>query len=737
METSSNLGKHAQEIEKIAERFSLALKGANDGLWDWNMETDEIYYSPRWKSMLGFGENELEGGLDTWKKLVHPDDKDHSLALVRAYSEGKIDSYEVEIRMRHKEGHYIHVLSRAFLVQSADDNNHKRLVGTHVDITLRKKVESLNSKNADILKMIAIGKPASEVYDAIAMMYESRHPGMRCSMLELHENVLLHGGAPSMPVAYCEALHGLEYGPNVGSCGTSTFTGKRVIVDDIENDPKWAKIKHHALPHGLRSCWSEPIISSSGKVLGAFGMYYNHVAKPNEEESADLESAARLASIVMERDQNQKQIHKLAYTDDLTGLPSRAKFYINLEQTIEKSRELNEEFGLLYIDLDNFKVINDSLGHDVGDQLLKKISKRLQSASKENDFVGRLGGDEFCVLVNDNDPTSSAKTAEKIIAEISRPISLISRTFKPTCSIGIVQFPKDGSDLSSLFKAADITLYKAKENGKNQVAFYNKGLSKQAEYQFKLEENLKQAIGNNDLSLVYQPKINIRNKKIIGVEALLRWRDKELGQLEPVEFIAAAEKIGMIKELTEWVLKEACNQVVKWHNLGFDELTMAINISPNHLVDKSIVELLERSIAESGVNPKRLELEVVESVVQIDESNLKILNQLKKLGLKIAVDDFGSRYSYFASLKHLDVDVLKIDKYFVDDIVVDEKALILLKSMVEMGHNLGYEVTIEGVETEEQYEVIQKLNCQSAQGFLFYKPENAEKITGILSSSLS
>ncbi|MCP4109157.1 MAG: response regulator [Desulfobacteraceae bacterium] len=300
------------ELYKSEERLSLAMRGANDGLWDWNLETDGVYYSPRWKSMLGYEKSELDSKLDTWAGLVHPNDKDCVSEKVRDYLAGRADSFEVEMRMLHKDGHEVFVLSRALLLHRDSDGKPLRLIGTHVDITKHKKAEFFNERNSKILEMIAKGHPASGIYDAIALMYETRHPGLRCSMLELHGNKLMHGGAPSLPKEYCDAVNGLENGPCVGSCGTSTYTGKRVLVENIETDPKWEKIKHAALPHGMRCCWSEPIKNSSGKVLGAFGMYYNHPALPNEEELSDLESAARLAGIIMERvlSENELNLHR-------------------------------------------------------------------------------------------------------------------------------------------------------------------------------------------------------------------------------------------------------------------------------------------------------------------------------------------------------------------------------------------------------------------------------------------
>ena len=727
-----------EKLQKSEERFSLAMRGANDGLWDWNLETNEVYYSPRWKSMLGYENDELTDDLNTWQSLVHPDDQDMVLKIVQDYLAGKVASFDVEIRMQHKAGHEVFVLSRAFLVHPDSDEQPVRLVGTHVDITARKKAEAFDDKNAEIMEMIATGKPASEIYPEIALMYEGRHPGLRCSMLELEDGRLMHGGAPSLPKEYCDAVHGLKNGPNVGSCGTSTYTGKRVLVENIETDPKWAKIKHVALPHGMRCCWSEPIKNSSGMVLGAFGMYYNHPALPNEDESNDLTSAARLAGIVMERDHAQKRIRELAYVDNLTGLASRAHFYENLEASIKRCDRNQSRLGLLYIDLDNFKSVNDSLGHDVGDLLLQEIAKRLQKVIREIDFVARLSGDEFCILVNDvDDDYSAAHIAQRCLEMISKPVELSARKFTPACSIGIAHYPDDGQDLSALIKAADTSLYTAKERGRNQYAFYKSELTQKAEYRFRMEQNLREAVEKQQFSLVYQPQVQILTGKIIGVEALSRWNHPRLGQVSPAEFIATAERIGMIKPLTEWVLKTACYQAVAWKKAGLPTMRMAVNISPVHFLDQDFVSLVKRVLDETGMVPSELELEVTESVVQTDQQNLSIFRELKDLGVLLAIDDFGTGYSSFASLKHLAVDCLKIDKYFIDDMLADHKSKILISSMIEMGHNLEHEIIAEGVETPEQCHTLQKLGCETVQGYLFSKPVSSDEISKLLNSMMS
>jgi len=718
------------------DRFALAMRGVSHGVWDWNLETDDVYYSPCWKSMLGYAENEIENKLSSWATLVHIDDKDIALKKVQQYISGEIDAFEVEMRMRHKKGHEVFVSSRAFKITHGSNCDPVRLVGTHVDITQHKKAELFDKRNTRILEMIAKGKPASEIYNEIALMYEERHLGLRCSMLQLEGRKLLHGGAPSLPKAYCEAVHGLVNGPEIGSCGTSSYTGKRVLVENIETDPKWKDLKHVALPYGMRCCWSEPIMNSYGKVLGAFGMYYDHPALPNTEESTDLTSAARLAGIVMEREHNQKLIRDLAYTDELTKLSSRSHFNLNIKSLIKECARSKRKFGLLYIDLDNFKNVNDSLGHDVGDLLLKEVAQRLKKACREIDYIARLSGDEFCIAVNDvNNAYDTSHVAQRCLELISKPVELTGRKFTPSCSIGIANFPDDGADLQALLKAADTALYAAKDLGKNRYTFYDRELTLKAEYRLKIEHYLREAIEKQQLTLVYQPKIDINTGKIISVEALSRWHHPQLGQVSPVDFINMAEQIGMIKPLTEWVLKTACQQSVLWREAGFSSIRMAVNISPSHFLDSDLVPLLEKVIEKTGILPSDLELEVTEGVVQTKQEYLVIFEHLKELGILLAIDDFGVGYSSFASLKHLNVDFLKIDKYFIDDMLNDQKTKLLVGSMIEMGHILGHKVTAEGVEEKEQLVMLQELGCDCVQGYFYSKPVSASHVSTLFDNS--
>ncbi|WP_375749390.1 EAL domain-containing protein [Vibrio sp. HN007] len=709
-----------------------AMQNVNEGLWDWNLDTDEVFYSPKWKNMLGYGAHELDNHLDTWKKIVHPEDLDIILNQVEEYLAGDLDLLEAEMRLKHKNGHYLYIRSVAFKVESTSCRN--RLIGYHINITSLKKEEQYNNKSRKVLEMIARGVSAPVVYDEIARLFESRYPGLRCSMLELEGDTLLHGGAPSLPIEYCEAVNGLKNGPEVGSCGSSTYTGKRVLVEDIATDPKWSELKDFALPHGMRCCWSEPIKSSTGKVLGAFGMYYNHPAMPSQSESEDLTSAAMLTGLVMERDQNQKRIRKMAFTDELTGLHSLGFNNLYLGQLILKAKFSDQRFAVLYLDLDDFKSVNDSLGHDIGDAHLKEIAGRLLTVSDNKHTITRLGGDEFCIVVEKfADEQELGQIAQQYLDAVSRPTLIAKRRFTQTASVGIALFPKDGKDIKHLRKVADTALYAAKGSGKNNYVFYDPLQSENAEYCFKVEQLLREALENRDLNLVYQTKTNLVTGEVEGVEVLCRWYHPELGHVSPLDFIATAERIGVIEALTNQVIQSAFSQYVTWKSVGLNIGPIAINISPNLLINPEFVPLLREMMNTTGMEAEDVELEITEQVIQKEKESIAAIQNLKGMGFRIAIDDFGTGYSSFASLKHMDVDVLKIDKYFINDLVADNKTELLVKSMTTMAHDLGCTVVAEGVEDKEQLMVLKRLGCDLAQGYLLNRPIEPELLPNVLS----
>ncbi|WP_456406908.1 EAL domain-containing protein [Thiolapillus sp.] len=429
---------------------------------------------------------------------------------------------------------------------------------------------------------------------------------------------------------------------------------------------------------------------------------------------------------------NERRIRQLAYTDELTGLASRAYFYKHVEDVIRAAQRRDERFALLYMDLDGFKDINDSLGHDTGDELLKIIAQRLQGILRETDFIARLSGDEFCILIdNVSNQYDAAEVASRSLAVINQPIKLLARELRPRCSIGIAHFPDDGDDLQTLLKAADSAMYAAKKDGKHRYAFYQKQHTIEADNRLQMEQDLRQAIGLDQMELHYQPQIDLQSGRMVGVEALIRWQHPEQGLIPPNQFIEVAERIGMIIPLGEWVLKTACNQLAQWLKQGLPEFRVAVNISPLHFNDPSLFDTTQAILQQTGVSPSNLELEITESVVQTTGEDFSVFNRLRNLGVKISIDDFGTGYSSLSSLKSLPVDCLKIDRIFITDMVKDQGSSILLGSIVDVAHALGHVVVAEGVEEKEQLKVLKEINCDMVQGFYFSRPVLPQNIPAL------
>lgn len=430
----------------------------------------------------------------------------------------------------------------------------------------------------------------------------------------------------------------------------------------------------------------------------------------------------------------EERIRHLANTDVLTGLANRACFQRQFDDSIKSASRREESFALLYLDLDAFKIINDSLGHDVGDYLLKAVARRLQSVLRETDYAGRMGGDEFCILIqNITDEYTAAEVAERCLHEVNTVIEVAEQELQPRISIGIAHFPEDGKDSATLMKAADSAMYAAKKSGKNRYAFYRHELTLQAEKRLKMEQELRQVIKKGELELYYQPQIDLARGKISGVEALVRWQHPTEGLVLPGEFIKLAEQIGFINKLGDWVLRTACRQAVEWLNAGIPLLRIAVNISPLHFKDPEITETVKEILNETGLAPGILELEVTEGVVQTEGQCVTIFEELRALGVRIAIDDFGTGYSSLGSLRHLPIDCLKVDRLFIKDMLSNTEASVLLGTIVGMALALDMTVVAEGVETEEQVQVISGLGCNLVQGYLFSRPVPADEIPDLAS----
>jgi diguanylate cyclase (GGDEF)-like protein/PAS domain S-box-containing protein len=427
---------------------------------------------------------------------------------------------------------------------------------------------------------------------------------------------------------------------------------------------------------------------------------------------------------------SEAKISYLATRDSLTELPNRLLFSDRLEQGLISARRAGDSLGVLFIDLDRFKNINDSLGHQVGDQLLKEVAQRMAACIRRGDTLARLGGDEFVIALEHlKRAEDAAQVAAKIVRALSRPAEIGGNTLNTSCSIGISIYPNDADDAATLMKNADTAMYYAKEKGRNNFQFFSPDMNVRAVERHKLEVSLRKALDQRDFILLYQPQVAVKTGQVIGAEALIRWKDPERGLVAPSSFITVAEESGLIEPIGRWVLMEACAQARKWQQDGLPEVRVAINISTRQLLDpKEFLAYVNRVLDETGLEPRLLELEMTESLLLANiEENAAVLHKLGKLGVHIAVDDFGTGYSSLAYLKQLPIDSLKIDRTFVRDIETDPEDAAIIKAIIAMAHELKLKVTAEGVETRGQLEALRRLACDDYQGFLLSKPVASEE----------
>lgn len=454
-----------------------------------------------------------------------------------------------------------------------------------------------------------------------------------------------------------------------------------------------------------------------------------------------LERSVRYA---IERKRTEERIVHMAYYDGLTNLPNRSLFLDRLSQALTHSNRYKDNCALLFIDLDNFKQINDTLDHRIGDLLLQGVAERLNSFVRSADTiarqkvkaltstVARLGGDEFTVLLTEiHSMQDAAKVSQRILDSLNSPFYLDGHEVFITASIGIALYPADGDDIDTLIKNADTAMYHAKGNGKNHFQFYKYSMNSTALERLHMENDLRKAITNNELSLLYQPRIDISNGNIVGTEALVRWEHPEQGMITPARFIPLAEETGLIMPIGEWVLKTACRQKKAWQGKGpvHAPLSISVNISGHQFNQGDLINIMVKILEDTGLDPSYLELEITESTIMKNaDSTIALLHKLKDMGVKLSMDDFGTGFSSFNYLKRFPLDIIKIDRSFIKDITNSPRDATIVKAIIVMAHTLELKVVAEGVETEEQLGLLQEMGCDEMQGFLLCRPLPAEHV---------
>lgn len=431
----------------------------------------------------------------------------------------------------------------------------------------------------------------------------------------------------------------------------------------------------------------------------------------------------------------QTRLNFLAHHDPLTSLPNRLLFNIKLEHALQRAKRHHHKFALLFLDLDRFKSINDTLGHKHGDTLLQIIAKTLTGTVRAEDTVARLGGDEFVILLDEvTHAEDAAGLAEKIIASVAQPITIEKREIVTSTSIGISVYPNDADNIDDLIKAADIAMYHAKACGKQTYRFYTAELTAKAIEHHTIEHGLRQALARQELVLCYQPMVSLLTGDIVGVEALLRWRHPEKGLIQPEDFIHVAEETGIICEIGEWVLHEACRQIKVWRSAGLPAMRIAINVSVRQILYDDLVGKIQAACKAAGLRLDEvdLELEITESILQSVEQSIDTLNALHKIGVKLSIDDFGTGYSSLSKLKYLPIDTIKIDRSFVRDIPRDPEGEAIVTAIIALARTLKLNVVAEGVESRAQYDFLQAQGCNDAQGFLFDEPLTSAKLCRLI-----
>jgi diguanylate cyclase (GGDEF)-like protein/PAS domain S-box-containing protein len=420
----------------------------------------------------------------------------------------------------------------------------------------------------------------------------------------------------------------------------------------------------------------------------------------------------------------QEQLKYLAYYDSLTGLPNRDLFKDRLQLVMSHSRRNNEMLSVMFIDLDRFKDINDTLGHDIGDLLLIEVASRLKETIPKDDTVSRMGGDEFTLIIGSIiDVKYIINIAENIMSVVSRPFNINGQELYITTSIGISIYPNDGEFSETLIKHADLAMYRAKEFGRNNYQFFTKTMNEKAVKRLQLEKDIRKAIERNEFLLHFQPQFELLTEKIVGCEALIRWNNPNSGQVSPGEFIPLAEETGLIIPIGEWVLREACQQLAKWNNSGYEDLRMAVNISAQQFEQQDFADVIIKVLKETGINPNFLELELTEStVIKSTARAIKVMNVLKEIGIKISIDDFGTGFSSFGYLQRFSADILKIDRSFIKNMHLNSNDAAIVSAIIDMAHILQLKVIAEGVESEDQMEYLKSINCDVVQGYFVSKP---------------
>ena len=645
----------------------------------------------------------------------HPEEEDN---LVMPLKDKKV--YEVHSRPERIEGM---VVGRVWSFR---------------DISQREWAGGLLNVEKQVLENVVGGSLLTEAMGVLARHIEDMSGRMFCAVLfrgSEREQHLQFATGPSLPRSYVAAL---QDDPSLVPLSTifardpNPLTAA-VTIPEITSAGDWTRYRTLVTHYGVEPGLQQPITSRTGHLLGLIVAHYRpDTHQPQDQEL--LQIGRNLASIAIERKQAEENLYSLAHFDTLTSLPNRRLFHDRVEHALVRATRSGKLAAVMFLDLDRFKTINDTLGHEAGDQLLRTVAERLRQCVREEDTVARLGGDEFTIVLEEiPDPDLGAVVAQKILQALEPSLMLGGQEVYISASIGISVYPMDSDTLENLLKNADTAMYRAKESGRNNYKFYSPEMNSSTLEHLEMETSLRRALDRNEFILYYQPKVSFTTGQIVGMEVLLRWERPEVGLVPPSEFIPILEETGLITPVGDWILRTACTQNRRWQELGLMPVCVAVNLSARQF-DERLLDTVANALAQSGLEPGYLELEVTESLLMRDpDEAITMLEQIRELGVaNIDVDDFGTGYSSLSYLKRFPISAVKIDQSFVRGVPDDDEDNAICEAVIAMSHSLGLKVIAEGVENQRQLEFLGERKCDEIQGFYCSPPVPADEFEKLL-----
>ncbi|QSI78395.1 sensor domain-containing protein [Niveibacterium microcysteis] len=674
-------------LRQSERRLARVIEGSDQGFWEWNLQTGEFSVSPRFETMLGYAPGEMKLDPANWPAYVDPDDLRLAHESIRRHTEGAIPAHEVELRMLTKSGAWHWVLTCGRVVERDAAGNPTMMSGTHTDIHQKKQAE------------LALRQAAA--------VYENTQEGVLITDADGH--------IVSVNRAFT-AMTGYTLDEVLGMTASILKSGRH---DAVFFAAMWAEIAATGRWQG--ELWNRrkngeiyPQLTSISAVRDGRGHVSRYVGVLTDISAIKA---------------SEERLEFLAHHDPLTNLPNRLTLFSRIERAMKVAKREGHSTALLMLDLDRFKDVNDSFGHLVGDSLLQRVAEGLRCRLREVDTLSRLGGDEFTILLEKlHRPDDASRVAEDILDTLRTPWTLPGGSqLRVSASIGIAHYPGSAVSPEELLQQADAAMYRAKREGRGRYHYFSQDLTHAARARLELESALRSAIENGELRAYFQPQIDIRSGHLVGAEALVRWHKNGDRVIAPDAFIPLAEETGLIVPLGEWMLREACHQASSWPARRGNPLGVAVNVAAAQIRRADFADMVLGILAGSGLPPERLELELTESSLQGEEdAGLAQLARLRDAGVRIAIDDFGTGYSSLAYLKRLPLDVLKIDRSFVEHVVNRRDDREIVTAIVQIGRTLGFKVIAEGVETQAQLDILDGLACDLYQGYLCSKPLPAE-----------